>query len=123
MKEEAKEFSIIDEGFTVDGTFTGKGRLVVKGTVKGTLSGENIVIAKEGAVYAEVRAVVMTIGGLFEGQINVEKELTLLSTGKCSGKIECRDIVVEAGGILNATVACRNAPRIAVEKAPQSAAK
>ncbi len=108
MKGDQKKFSIIDEGFTVEGTVIGKGRLVIKGTVKGALSGDNVVIAEEGAVYAEVRAAEMTIGGLFDGQVEVQKALTVLATGKCSGQVKCHDLIVEAGGILNASVTCKN---------------
>ena len=106
MKEDHKKFSIIDEGFIVEGTVTGKGRLVIKGTVKGAVSGENVVIAEEGAVYAETKAETMTIGGLFDGQVDVDKELIILATGKCSGQVKCKDLVVEAGGLLNAAVTC-----------------
>ena len=106
MKNDQKKFSIIDEGFTVDGMVTGKGRLVIKGTVKGALTGDNVVIAEEGAVFAEAKANVMTIGGTFEGQVEVDKELIILATGKCSGQVKCKDLVVEAGGMLNASVTC-----------------
>jgi cytoskeletal protein CcmA (bactofilin family) len=108
VKGDQKKFSIIDEGFTVEGTVVGKGRLVIKGTVKGSLSGDSVVIAEEGAVYADVRAAEMTIGGLFDGQVEVQKALTILATGKCSGQVKCNDLIVEAGGILNASVICRN---------------
>lgn len=111
MKSDNKKFSIIDEGFTVEGTVIGKGRLVIKGTVKGSLNGDNVVIAEEGAVYAQARANEMTIGGKFDGDIDVEKALVVLSTGKCSGKIKCGDLVVEAGAALNATVACQSAKK------------
>jgi cytoskeletal protein CcmA (bactofilin family) len=107
VKDEHKKFSIIDEGFTVDGTVTGKGRLVIKGTVKGAVTGESVVIAEEGAVYADARATEFTIGGIFDGQVEAEKALVILSTGKCSGQVKCHDLVVEAGGILNATVICK----------------
>ena len=106
MKDDEKKFSIIDEGFTVEGTVIGKGRLIIKGTVRGSVSGDDVVIAEEGAVYADAKATVMTIGGLFDGQVEVEKELIILTTGKCSGQVKCKDLVVEAGGLLNATVAC-----------------
>lgn len=107
MKNDEKKFSIIDEGFTVEGTVVGKGRLVIKGTVKGSLTGDNVVVAEEGAVYAEAKANTMTIGGLFDGKVEVAKELVVLATGKCSGQIVCNDLVVEAGGLLNASVACK----------------
>ncbi len=106
MKSDQKKFSIIDEGFTVEGMVVGKGRLVIKGTVKGSVNGESVVIAEEGSVYAEAKADSMTIGGLFDGQIEVDKELIILSTGNCSGKVKCNDLVVEAGGLLNAEVTC-----------------
>jgi cytoskeletal protein CcmA (bactofilin family) len=116
VKDDQKNFSIIDEGFTIDGTVTGKGRLVVKGTIKGAIQGDSVVIAKEGAVYADARAGVMTIGGIFEGEVEVEKELTILSSGKCSGKVKCRDLVVEAGGVLNATVTSKTAVAAKIAK-------
>ncbi len=108
MKENQKKFSIIDEGFTVDGTVTGKGRLVIKGTVKGSVAGDNVVIAEEGAVYADAQASEMTIGGVFDGQVKANKALVILSTGKCSGEVQCHDLIVEAGGVLNANVTCKS---------------
>lgn len=108
MKNDAKKFSIIDEGFTVDGKVVGKGRLVIKGMVKGTVTGDNVVIAEEGTVYADANAKEITVGGVFEGQVEAEKVLVVLSTGTCSGAVKCRDLIVEAGGKLNATVNCKS---------------
>ena len=106
MKTKSKDFSIIDRALCVDGTLDTKGKLIVKGTVRGTLAGETVIIAKEGTVYADVRVASMTIGGVFEGRIEATEELVVLATGNCSGKVVCRDFVVEAGGILNAEVTC-----------------
>jgi cytoskeletal protein CcmA (bactofilin family) len=106
VKNESKDFSIIDRELTVDGTVSTNGRLIVKGVVKGTLVGENVVIAEEGAVYADAKVASITIGGIFEGEIRASKELIILSTGSCKGKIVCKDFVVEPGGILNAQVTC-----------------
>lgn len=109
MKDDQKKFSIIDAGFTVDGTVTGKGRLVIKGTVKGAVTGDSVVIAEEGAVYADARADEVTIGGIFDGQIEAQKALVILSTGRVTGQVKCQDLVVEAGGVLNASVFCKSA--------------
>ena len=106
MKNKSKDFSIIDKELTVDGTISSKGKLVIKGVVKGTLIGETVIIAEEGKVFADTKASSMTIGGTFEGEIRASKELIILSTGNCSGKVVCKDFVVEAGGILNAQVNC-----------------
>ncbi|MGA8181247.1 MAG: polymer-forming cytoskeletal protein [Desulfobacterales bacterium] len=104
MNNIAKDFSIIDKELTVDGTIHTRGRLIVKGVVKGTVIGENVVIAEEGSMYANVKVASMTIGGTFEGELRALKELVILATGKCSGKVVCKDLVVETGAILNAHV-------------------
>jgi cytoskeletal protein CcmA (bactofilin family) len=65
-----------------------------------------VVIAEEGAVYADTKVGSITIGGIFEGEVRALKELIILSTGSCKGKIVCKDFVVEPGGVLNAQVTC-----------------
>jgi cytoskeletal protein CcmA (bactofilin family) len=107
VKDNENQFSMIDKGMTVDGSILGKGNLVVKGSVKGTLSSESVVISEEGSVAADVHAQSMTIGGRFEGRVETTGQLLILATGKCSGEILCGDLVVEAGGRLNARVTCK----------------
>jgi cytoskeletal protein CcmA (bactofilin family) len=102
----SEDFSIIDKELTIDGTVSTTGRLIVKGILKGTVIGKNVVIAEEGSVYANAKVASMTIGGTFEGEIRALKKLILLSTGKCTGKVVCKDLVIETGGILNAQVTC-----------------
>ncbi len=106
MKKISEDFSIIDKELTIDGTVSTTGRLIVKGILKGTVIGKNVVIAEEGSVYANAKVASMTIGGTFEGEIRALKKLILLSTGKCTGKVVCKDLVIETGGILNAQVTC-----------------
>lgn len=117
VKNESKDFSIIDKELTIDGTVSTNGRLIIKGVVKGTLVGKDVVIAEEGAVYADAEVASITIGGIFEGQVRASKELIILSTGTCKGKIVCKDFSVEAGGILNAHVTCVEAGESVSEKA------
>jgi cytoskeletal protein CcmA (bactofilin family) len=108
VNDKAKNFSIVDKGLTVDGTVSCKGKLIIKGTVKGKLEGDTVIIAEEGAAYADTAVRSMTIGGKFEGQIEASNELIILASGVCSGKVVCKNLVVEAGGILNAEVKCTN---------------
>ncbi len=107
MKDKDNKFSIIDTGMTVDGSVVGNGNMVVNGTVKGTLSGESVVISEEGHIAADTQARTMTVGGRFEGRIETTGQLVILSTGSCSGEIVCGDLVVEAGGRLDARVSCK----------------
>jgi cytoskeletal protein CcmA (bactofilin family) len=96
--------SILEEGLTVEGTISCKGKIVINGTIKGTLIGETVVIGKEGVVEAEMMANSVKIGGIFDGKIKASQELVILATGRCNGKVVCNDLVVEPGGILNARV-------------------
>ena len=106
MNKRVKDFSIIDRNLTVDGVIDGGGTLMIKGTVKGNVTGDTVVITPEGAALATIEAASVTIGGRFEGEIRATRELIVLATGSCSGTVICGDIVVEAGGLLNAAVAC-----------------
>lgn len=106
MWNKSDNISIIDEGLTVDGTISAKGKLVIKGTVKGSLVGETVIVAEEGVICANTKVASITIGGNFEGELEASDELIILSTGSCGGKVVCKNLVVEAGGILNADVNC-----------------
>jgi len=116
VKNKSKDFSVINRELTIDGTVSTNGSLIIKGVVKGTLVGKNVIIAEEGAVYADAKVASITIGGVFEGEIRASKELIILSTGSCKGKIVCKDFVVETGGILNAHVTCITAKDSNLEK-------
>jgi cytoskeletal protein CcmA (bactofilin family) len=115
VKKISEDLSIIDKDLTIDGTVSSTGRLIVKGILKGTIIGKNVVIAEEGSVYANVKVASMTIGGTFEGEIRALKKLILLSTGKCTGKVVCKDLVIETGAILNAQVTCLSGKNNAID--------
>ena len=106
MGNKTNSFSIIDKELTVDGKLSTKGRLIIRGQVKGTLVADTVIVAEKGSVYADTEVSSMTIGGTFEGEIRASDELIILPTGHCTGKVSCKDLVVEPGGILNAEVAC-----------------
>lgn len=99
-----ESFSVIDKGVTVEGTILSTGKMVIKGVLRGIITGDTIAIGEEGQVFAEMKAKHITIGGVFEGKLHSTEALVILSTGVCDGKVICKDLVVEAGGVLNAEV-------------------
>jgi cytoskeletal protein CcmA (bactofilin family) len=101
-----KNISIVDQGLTIEGSVSCSGELIIKGAVQGTLKGDNVVIAEDGAVHAEATVAVMTVGGHFDGTLRVEQKLVVLATGHCQGKIVCNDLTVEPGGMLNGEIVC-----------------
>ncbi|HHE73734.1 MAG: polymer-forming cytoskeletal protein [Deltaproteobacteria bacterium] len=106
LQHPQKKLSIVEKGLTIEGLVSVKGQLFINGTVKGTLVGDHIVITEEGVVEAETRASFITIGGIFRGRLTVSGKLVLLSTGVCSGIIECQDMELEPGGVLNGEINC-----------------
>jgi cytoskeletal protein CcmA (bactofilin family) len=106
LQHPQKKNSIVEKGLTIDGEVSFTGQLTVMGTVKGSLVGEHIVIAEEGVVVAETKATFITIAGTFRGRLTVAGQLLVLSTGNCSGIIECQDLQMEAGGVLNGNINC-----------------
>ena len=101
-----KNISIVDRGLTIEGSVSCSGQLIVKGIVQGTLKGDDVVIAEDGAVHADTTVSVMTVGGHFDGTLRVMQKLVVLASGLCQGKIICSDLTVEAGGILNGEIEC-----------------
>ncbi len=126
MAKSKEEFSVLDKGLSVEGTISFKGKIIIRGSLKGILVGETVVISEEGAVYADIKAASITVGGIFEGKIRALTELVILATGKCEGNIICKNLVVEPGGILNGSVtritsdnSIPNTPRTAlIQKSP-----
>ena len=106
MLKKTETFSVLDVGLTMEGTLSCKGKMVIKGTVKGTLVGETVIIGQEGEVFADMKVGSLTVGGKFVGNIRAMEKLVILSTGNCEGKVTCKDLVIEPGGILNAEVIC-----------------
>ncbi len=104
MAKKKENYSILDKGLIFDGVLTCKGEVIINGTVKGTLEGDVITVGEEGAVYADTKAGSAIIGGIFEGTLEAREKLEIRSTARCSGKVICRDLMVESGGILNAEV-------------------
>lgn len=111
-KKERVNLSIIDSELKIDGSIVSRGKLIIKGSIRGAIEAETVIIAEEGDVHSDARVTSMTIGGSFEGDIYASKELIILSTGSCSGKVECKDLIVENGGILNAEVSCKTSRNI-----------
>ncbi len=104
VAKKTEYLSIIDQGLTINGEVSSKGEIVVRGVLKGTLEGEKVVIAAEGAVYAKATVEDIIISGSFEGAIRASKSLTIRDKGACLGKVVCKHLIVEAGGNLNAEV-------------------
>ena len=116
-----KNLSIIDKELKIDGSIESSGKLIIKGQVTGTIDGDVVIIAQNGQVIStRTKVSSLTIGGSFEGEVYASKELIILSSGVCSGKVICQDLIVENGGVLNADVACKTTGKMAEPRKEKS---
>lgn len=116
-----QNLSIIDKELKIDGSISSTGKLIIKGQVTGTIEGDAVIIAEDGIVNSSsTRVASITIGGRFQGEISASKELIILATGICAGKVECKDLIVENGGVLNAEVSCKTSSKLTGPKEKSS---
>ncbi len=115
--------SIIDDGFAVEGTMEFSGELLVRGRLSGKVAGDTVTIAEEGTVHADMQIKRLTVGGRFDGEVKAEEELVVLPNGHCRGKVICKNLVVQEGGILNADVSHLGGPDAYREKKISAPAK
>ncbi|MFH2058444.1 MAG: polymer-forming cytoskeletal protein [Pseudomonadota bacterium] len=109
----SKNLSIIDKELKIEGSISSTGQLIIKGQVNGTIDGDVVIIAEDGQVTSSSTKVSsLTIGGHFQGEVIATKELIILATGTCAGKVECKDLIVENGGVLNAEVSCKTSSKV-----------
>ncbi|MFO7964230.1 MAG: polymer-forming cytoskeletal protein [Desulfobacterales bacterium] len=99
-----RHFSIIQQNMAVKGNVAVDGKMVIGGTLNGTLSASEVVISKSGNVVAGIRAHRVTIAGRFRGEI-LAGDVTIAESGICIGDIKCMHLILDPGGNLNATVA------------------
>ncbi len=121
MRKNTKNLSIIDKELKIDGSIESCGKLIIKGQVKGTIDGDIVIIAQDGEVNSTLTKVSsLTIGGSFKGELLASKELIVLATGSCEGKVVCQDLIVENGGVLNADISCKTSSKMEPVKKDKS---
>lgn len=106
MGRQKQRMAIIDSDVHVKGQISGKGRLVVRGSVEGDIEIDELIVAEGGKVQGDTVCSILTIGGIISGQQSVKDLMVVLSTGRCVGQVTCGRMVVEAGGRLEAEVHC-----------------
>lgn len=104
MADKREAVSIIDKDVEVEGSFSTTGKLIIVGTLKGTLVGDTVVTVEGSSVSARTQVRDLIIGGDFQGDIVVSERLKILNTGSFLGTAVCDRLSVEAGGRLNGRV-------------------
>lgn len=98
--------SVIGRNTRFRGEVRGKGPLVVRGQIHGTIGIEDrLTITETGRLDAEVRVSEMTIAGEAGGNLRTRGTLRIRPTATVTGRIWAGRLRVEEGGILQGTIA------------------
>ena len=96
----------VSQGIRIKGEITGQGDFFVHGEIEGKISLQNgtLTVAPHSRVHAEIEARAVEIHGEVVGALKACERVHVWSTGKLTGDIETRGIVIEDGAILHSRV-------------------
>jgi len=101
----------VSQGIRIKGEITGQGDFFVHGEIEGKISLGNgtLTVAPHSRVRAEIEARAVEIHGEVIGALKACERVHVWSTGKLTGDIETRGIVIEDGAILHSRVSVAQA--------------
>ena len=83
-----KDVGFIGEDLILEGTVHSHNKLVIHGTIKGEISGDDeITIGKSGKVVGSISGGLVTVAGNVDGDVNIEDHLEIAPTGNVHGEI------------------------------------
>jgi cytoskeletal protein CcmA (bactofilin family) len=96
----------VSQGIRIKGEITGQGDFFVHGEIEGRISLSNgtLTVGPHSRVRAEIEARAVEIHGEVIGALKACERVHVWSTGKLTGDIETRGIVIEDGAILHSRV-------------------
>ncbi len=104
QKSENHRKLIVGQGIFLSGKISACEHLIVQGNVEIDLTDcKQIEIARDGAFKGSATVEEATIGGRFDGELNVTGMLRLRGTGVVTGTVHYGELIVEAGGQLKGT--------------------
>ena len=95
--------SILDEGMSVKGDISFKGKARVDGRIEGNVSGDYLILSESGIIIGDLEAEVVVCQGRVDGNIKAEK-LHAQHAAKISGSLDVIDLTVDSGASLSGDV-------------------
>ena len=101
-----KEKTVISSSTVIIGDITAKEHLIINGTVKGDIQvkNHNLFIGPDGRLEGDVNAQNVRVRGQMRGMINASGKVEITKEANYSGKIICKNILVEEGAYFDASV-------------------
>lgn len=95
--------SIIDGSMTVTGEITFKGKTRIDGVINGNITGEHLILSKDGKIHGDIKVSSFICQGSFVGNIET-KILTARRGSSINGKIVAGNLTVEPGASLDGEI-------------------
>lgn len=95
--------SIIDASMSITGEMTFKGKTRIDGEINGNITGEHLILSKEGKITGDVRVTSFICQGAFTGNIET-KILTARKGSSINGTIKAGNLTVEPGASLDGEI-------------------
>lgn len=96
------QINMIGDGTVFEGTLTAESDVRVSGRIVGKLKIKGkVIVAQEGSLEGEVKAVNLDVGGHIQGEIDVSERVILKSSARIEGNIRTGRLVVEEGAVFN----------------------
>jgi len=101
-----REKTAISSSTVINGDITAKEHLIINGTVKGNIQvkNHNLFIGPNGRLDGDVNAQNVRVKGHMRGLINASGKVEITKEANYSGKIICKNILVEEGAYFDASV-------------------
>jgi len=102
----------VSQRIKIKGEVSGQGDFSVDGELEGKvrISDGTFTIGPNARVTAEIEAQQIVVAGEVVGSLKAHERIQVLSTGKVTGEIDTRGIVIEDGAVLHGQVATPRAP-------------
>jgi cytoskeletal protein CcmA (bactofilin family) len=96
---------VVGRGITMSGEIEACDHLVVEGTVEAALKGASVLeISETGVFYGSVEIDEAVVAGRFEGELSVNGQLSVRTTGSITGTISYKELAIEAGALLDGKI-------------------
>jgi len=111
--------SILDEGMSIAGDISFKGKARVDGRIEGNVSGDYLILSESGIIIGDLEAEIVVCQGRVDGNIKAEK-LHAQHAAKISGSLDVIDLTVDSGASLSGDVKAHSQDLRLLEGSTQS---
>lgn len=116
--DSANTFSSLSQGIKIKGEISGQGDLLMDGVFEGKihLADGVFTVGPNARANAEIEAREIIVRGEVVGTLKARERVQIASTGKVTGDLDTRGVVIEDGAVLHGKVAT---PELAASQAPE----